>query len=123
MHKITPDLAETPSTSPYATTDSKKHHDAAERALDHYLKPPFDKGNLPDKRPSNIFAVIPDLDNETLLAHASETLASLNVLTSDLAFELEGTRRHVALAIQQMISLGELLVNRALDNYDQPEAP
>ncbi|ALI04768.1 hypothetical protein C1Y08_04830 [Pseudomonas sp. FW306-02-F02-AA] len=123
MHKITPDLAETPSTSPYATTDSKKLHDAAERALDHYLKPPFDKGNLPDKRPSNIFAVIPDLDNETLLAHASETLASLNVLTSDLAFELEGTRRHVALAIQQMISLGELLVNRALDNYDQPEAP
>lgn len=67
--------------------------------------------------------MIPDLDNETLLAHASETLASLNVMASDLAFELEGTRRHVALAIQQMISLGELLVNRALDNYDQPEAP
>ncbi|WP_347929031.1 DUF6124 family protein [Pseudomonas helvetica] len=123
MHKVTPDFPEAPSTSPYASTDSKKLHDAAERALDHYLKPPFDKGNLPDKRPSNIFAVIPDLDNETLLAHASETFASVNVLASDLAFELEGTRRHVALAIQQMISLGELLVNRALDNFDQPEAP
>ena len=121
MHKVTPNPPETPSTSPYASNDSRKLHDAAERALDHHLKPPFDKGNLPDKRPSNIFAVIPDLDNETLLAHASETLASLNVLASDLAFELEGTRRHVALAIQQMISLGELLVNRALDNFDQPE--
>ncbi|EXF92444.1 hypothetical protein KRR23_01885 [Pseudomonas sp. CVAP len=123
MHKVTPNPPETPSTSPYASTDSKKLHDAAERALDHYLKPPFDKGNLPDKRPSNIFAVIPDLDNETLLAHASETLASVNVLASDLAFELEGTRRHVALAIQQMVSLGELLVNRALDSFDQPEQP
>ncbi|MFJ2365678.1 DUF6124 family protein [Pseudomonas sp. NPDC087697] len=121
MHKVTPNPPETPSTSPYASNDSRKLHDAAERALDHHLKPPFDKGNLPDKRPSNIFAVIPDLDNETLLAHASETLASVNVLASDLAFELEGTRRHVALAIQQMISLGELLVNRALDSFDQPE--
>ncbi|WP_141651729.1 hypothetical protein [Pseudomonas fluorescens] len=27
------------------------------------------------------------------------------------------------MAIQQMISLRELLVNRALDNYAQPEAP
>ncbi|ROM97217.1 DUF6124 family protein [Pseudomonas brassicacearum] len=123
MHKVTPDSVETPSTSPYASTDSKKLHDAAERALDHYLKPPFVQAPLSDKRPSNIFTVIPDLDNETLLAHASETLASLNVMASDLAFELEGTRRHVALAIQQMISLGELLVNRALDNFDQPEAP
>ncbi|APC16279.1 hypothetical protein BLL42_11275 [Pseudomonas frederiksbergensis] len=123
MNNVTTNPPENPSTSPYASNDSRKLHDAAERALDHHLKPPFDKGNLPDKRPSNIFAVIPDLDNETLLAHASETLASLNVLASDLAFELEGTRRHVALAIQQMISLGELLVNRALDNFDQPEAP
>ncbi len=123
MHKVTPNPPETPGTSPYATTDSKKLHDAAERALDHYLKPPFVEAPLSDKRPSNIFTVIPDLDNETLLAHASETLASLNVMASDLAFELEGTRRHVALAIQQMISLGELLVNRALDSFDQPEAP
>jgi len=123
MHKTTPNLPETPSTSPYATTDSKKLHEAAERALDHHLKPPFPQANLPDKRPSNIFTVLPDLDNETLLAHASETLAAVNVMASDLAFELEGTRRHVALAIQQMISLGELLVNRALDSFDQPEAP
>ncbi|EXF91496.1 hypothetical protein HK44_017850 [Pseudomonas fluorescens HK44] len=108
MHKVTPNPPETPSTSPYATADSKKLHDAAERALDHYLKPPFPQAKLPDKRPSNIFAVIPDLDNETLLAHASETLAAVNVMASDLAFELEGTRRHVALAIQQMISLGLL---------------
>ena len=27
----------------------------------------------------------------------------MNVLASDLAFELEGSRRHVALAIQQMV--------------------
>ncbi|WP_339547546.1 DUF6124 family protein [Pseudomonas sp. RA_35y_Pfl2_P32] len=124
MHKVTPnppEATETPSVSPYASDDSNKLHDAAERALDHYLKPPFAPANQPDKRPSSIFAVIPDLDNETLLAHASETLASLNVMASDLAFALQGSRRHVALAIQQMISLGQLLVDRTLDNLDQPQ--
>ncbi|WP_419178808.1 DUF6124 family protein [Pseudomonas brassicacearum] len=52
---------------------------------------------------------------EGLLANLSETLASVNAMASDLAFELDGSRRHVALEIQQMIELGELLANRALD--------
>ncbi|WP_093416458.1 MULTISPECIES: DUF6124 family protein [unclassified Pseudomonas] len=106
--------------SPYADLSSKKLHDAAERALDHYLQPPSPNTRATHKRPSTIFTVIPDLDNETLLAHASETLAAVNVLSSDLAFELEGAPRHVALAIQQMISLSQLLVERALDRIDQP---
>ncbi|SEM86286.1 hypothetical protein SAMN04487857_10634 [Pseudomonas sp. ok272] len=120
MYKVTPNPPDTPSVSPYDAIDSRKLNDAAERALDHYLKPPRQK-NQPAKPPSSIFAVLPELDNETLLAHASETLAAVNVIASDLAFELEGSHRHVALAIQQMISLGHLLVERTLDNYDQPK--
>jgi hypothetical protein len=65
---------------------------------------------------------MPGLDRERLLAHASETLASVNVMATDLAFELEGSRRQVALAIAQMISLGQLLVNRVLDDVDQPRS-
>ena len=59
-----------------------------------------------------------DLDTECLLANLSETLSSANAMVSDLAFDLEGSRRHVALGIQQLIELGGLLANRALDNVD-----
>ena len=51
---------------------------------------------------------------ETLLIQASETLASLNAMTTDLAFELEGAHRHKLLATQQLVVLGELLVERVL---------
>lgn len=51
---------------------------------------------------------------ETLLIQASETLASLNAMTADLAFELEGAHRHKLLATQQLVVLGELLVERVL---------
>ncbi|MGE8178780.1 DUF6124 family protein [Pseudomonas fluorescens] len=81
--------------------------------------------NLPEKTTtpvSNFFTLLPDIDTETLLIHTSETLASLNVMTSDLAFQLEDSRRNVALAIQQLIVLGELLVNRALEHFDTPDA-
>jgi hypothetical protein len=69
------------------------------------------------KNPDPI-TLLPDIDSETLLSHACETLASLNVLTTDLACELEGSHRSLALSIQQLAVLGELLVNRALDNID-----
>jgi hypothetical protein len=66
------------------------------------------------------FTLLPNIDTETLLSHACETLASLNVLATDFACELEGSHRSLALSIQQLAVLGELLVNRALDNLDPP---
>jgi len=81
--------------------------------------------NPPEKTstPANqLFTLLPDIDTETLLIHTSETLASLNVMTTDLAFQLEDSRRNVVLAIQQLIVLGELLVNRALEHFDMPDA-
>ena len=70
--------------------------------------------------PTPVFTVIPNIDTRSLLCHACETLASLNVMTTDLADELEGSRRSVILAVQQLTELGELLVNRALDNLEPP---
>jgi hypothetical protein len=75
--------------------------------------------NRPDPV-SHVFTIIPNVDTESLLCHACETLASLNVMATDLACEVEGSRRNVMLAIQQLAVLGELLVNRALDNLDPP---
>ncbi|WP_448108637.1 DUF6124 family protein [Pseudomonas azerbaijanoccidentalis] len=69
---------------------------------------------------SHIFTIIPGVDTPTLLCHACETLASLNVLITDLACDLESSKRDVALSIQQLAVVGELLVNKALDNIDPP---
>ncbi|VVO41806.1 DUF6124 family protein [Pseudomonas fluorescens] len=112
MFKVTPDPPETENASP---SDSSELCEAAQRARDHYPQPPFDKSRLAHVVPVNIFTVVPGLSTETLLANACETLASANVLVSDLAFEVEGSCRNVALAIQQMIELSQLLVNEALE--------
>ncbi|WP_448649048.1 DUF6124 family protein [Pseudomonas corrugata] len=89
----------------------------AERVIDSYLNP---KPAQPDEKPSpnQLFTIVDGVDAESLLANLSETLASANVMAGDLAFELEGSRRHFALGLQQLIELGQLLANRALDTVD-----
>ncbi|WP_017478520.1 DUF6124 family protein [Pseudomonas sp. PAMC 26793] len=69
----------------------------------------------PSQSGADIFCIAQGIDPETLLVQACETLASLNALTTDLAFELDGAYRHKLLATQQLGVLGELLVTRALD--------
>jgi len=101
------------------TENLMKDEAAVQRALDHYLDPKPDKKKPRAKRhTSTIFTVAKGIDTETLLAQAYETLASANIMASDLAFSLDGPKRNTALAVQQMISLGELVVDRALDNLE-----
>lgn len=69
----------------------------------------------PSQSGTDIFCIAQNIDPETLLVQACETLASLNALTTDLAFEFDGAFRHKLLATQQLSVLGELLVTRALD--------
>lgn len=69
----------------------------------------------PSQSGTDIFCIAQNIDLETLLVQACETLASLNALTTDLAFEFDGAFRHKLLATQQLSVLGELLVTRALD--------
>ncbi len=114
MIKPTPNPPEGDCTSPYESLDSRKLHDAAERALDHYLEPNVTA--LKFHKPSTMFQVAPDMDNESLLAHACESLASASIMTSDIAAYVDISQRHTILAIQQIIMLAELAVNRVLDN-------
>jgi len=51
-----------------------------------------------------------------LLANACESLASATVMLSDFAGLLEGPNRKTLLGIAQVVMLGELAVNQALDN-------
>ena len=105
-----------PETSPYESLDSKKLHDAAERALDHYLKP--SAAAVRFHKPSSMFQVAPDMDNESLLVHACESLAQASLMTSDIAAYIDIPQRRTILAIQQIIMLAELAVNRVLDNVE-----
>ncbi|MDR9754790.1 DUF6124 family protein [Pseudomonas sp. SZMC_28357] len=120
MIKPTPNPPETDDISPYSSLDPKKLHEAADRALDHYLNPRTDAA--PPRQPSTLFMIAPGINNETLLVQACESLASASVMASDFADQLQGPQRNTMLALQQIIMLGELAVNRALDNIDPAEA-
>ena len=116
MFKITPNPPETDDVSPYETADSKKLNDAADRALDYYLKPVIPKDT--PRIPSTLYFIAPDADDETLLVNACESMASASVMLSNFAGLMEGSNRNTLLGIQQVVMLGELAVNRVLDNFD-----
>ncbi|MHC8382762.1 DUF6124 family protein [Pseudomonas sp. LB3P14] len=120
MFKPTPNPPDTDPASPYESPDSKKLHEAADRALDYHLNPAAFINATPRKL-STMFIVNPELDTETLLAHACESLASANVMAMDLADHMDGPSRNSLLGIAQVIMLGELAVNRALDRLDSAE--
>ena len=126
MKKPTPNPPETEavadanSTSPYTTIDSKKLHEAAERALDYYLNPTAHVMATP-YTPNQMYFANPKADTESLLANASESLSSATVMLGDFAALLEGTHRKTLLGIAQVVMLGELAVNQALDNVEPAE--
>ncbi|MFS2070918.1 DUF6124 family protein [Pseudomonas sp. CT11-2] len=113
MKKTNP--LENPTLSESEDLDLTQLSQATQRAVSARLRNP----KQPDPV-SHVFTILPDVDTPTLLGHASETLASLNVMTTDLADHLEGSHRNVALAMQQLAVLAEMLINRALDNLDSP---
>ncbi len=44
-------------------------------------------------------------------------------MSSDIAAHVDSPQRHTILAIQQVIMLAELAVNRVLDNYEIDQSP
>ncbi|MGN8277970.1 DUF6124 family protein [Pseudomonas sp. SMN5] len=117
MFKATPNPPDTDPTSPRSKTRSPRHDEVTDRVLDHYLNPKSDKTET-GPAPGQLFIVNKDIDTESLLTNLSETLASANAMVEDLAFDLNGSRRHLLLGIQQLIELGSLLANRALDTIE-----
>ena len=62
-----------------------------------------------------LFPVNPHENTETLRVKASETLSTLNALTCNLAFGRGTSRGAIMVGIQHMAALGQLLVNRAVE--------
>ena len=106
MFKVTPNPPDSAPSSPH-------------ESLNHHLNPGTNIMATP-RTPSTMFIVNPELSIETLLVHACESLASANVMANDLVDHLQGTSRNALLGIAQVIMLGELAVNRALDRLDPP---
>ncbi|WP_411386489.1 DUF6124 family protein [Pseudomonas sp. MPB03] len=102
--------------------DLLKDRAAAERALNHYLNPKPSEPST-DQRIDSLFSVTAKADADTLLTSTSETLASIKAMAEDLAFEVDGTRRSVALGIHQLVELCQLLVDKALDQLEVPATP
>ena len=113
-------------TNPLADFDSiedlLKDRAAAERALNHYLNPKPQEPST-DQRIDSLFSVTAKADADTLLTSTSETLASIKAMAEDLAFEVDGTRRSVALGIHQLVELCQLLVDKALDQLEATVCP
>ncbi|POA47513.1 hypothetical protein C1893_15145 [Pseudomonas sp. MPR-ANC1] len=118
MKKPTPNPPENNDTSPYESPESKRFHEAAERALDHYFKPNAFTPRF--HKPSTMFQIAPDQDSESLLVHACESLAQASLMSSDVAAYIDLPQRRTIMAIQQIIMLAELAVNRVLDNLEIP---
>ena len=117
MFKVTPNPPDTDPASPYKSPDSKKLHDAAERALDYYL-PPASHIKASTNQPERMFLANPAYDSESLLANACETLGSASEMLNNFAATLDNSRRKSALGIAQVVMLAELAVNQALDKVE-----
>ena len=70
-----------------------------------------------------MFQISPEQYSESLLGHACESLAQASLMTSDIAAYIDLPQRRTILAIQQIIMLAELAVNRVLDNHEIPKSP
>ncbi|MCF4996157.1 hypothetical protein GIW70_14510 [Pseudomonas syringae] len=115
MFKVTPNPPPTDPTSPYESTDSKKLHEAAERALDHYLCPATADIMAAPYKANTLYMASPEADTESLLVDASETLGSATVMLNNHAALLEGTHRKTVQGIAQVVMVAEMAVNRVLD--------
>ncbi|WP_213936744.1 DUF6124 family protein [Pseudomonas sp. dw_612] len=119
MFKVTPNPPHT-NPVPYDASldlDPKKLKEAADRALNFYLNPGATKTQIPPRSPCSTFIVNPAADDETLLVQACESLASATEMASEIADTMDGPQRRKMLVLQQVIRLGELAVNRVLDNH------
>ena len=119
MFKVIPNPPDTDPASPYEP-DSKKFHEAAERALDFHFPSNADIKATPRTR-STLFSVDPEATAETLAVYLVETLASVDVMVHQLVDHLEGESRYALLGISNSIMVAEITANRVLDKIDLPK--
>ncbi|WP_149087295.1 DUF6124 family protein [Pseudomonas prosekii] len=119
MFKVTPNPPHTDPV-PYDATfdlDPEKMKVAADRALLFYLNPGATKAQIAPRKPSSIFVIDAAADDETLLVDACASMGSASAIVNDLIDLADNPRRQTLLVLQRVILMGELAVNRVLDNH------
>ncbi|WP_166219968.1 DUF6124 family protein [Pseudomonas atagonensis] len=121
MFKATPNPPGIDPTPHDPALESQKTKEATDRALDYYLGPEAlgAPPSSPKFRP--VYFVDPTLNDETLLVEASESLSYAHAMAGNIANSIGGPERKPLLALQQVIMLNELLVNRLLDKLRVPQ--
>lgn len=115
MFKITPNPPETDPIAGDESPDAKKFNEAVDRTLSHYLGP-APEIMLTPYQTNKMFIANPNTKTEELLVNASESLGSASVMLGDVIGLVHGPARKTLQGIAQVVMLGELAVNRALDN-------
>ncbi|WP_025110372.1 DUF6124 family protein [Pseudomonas sp. H1h] len=121
MFKITPNPPHTDPIPHAPALDPQKVKEATDRALDYYLKPEDLGAPQNSSRFRPVYLVDPTLYDETLLVEASESLSYAHAVAGNIANSIGGPERKPLLALQQLIMLNELLVNRLLDRLRLPQ--
>ncbi len=121
MFKVTPNPPGTDPAPHDPALESQKTKAATDRALDYYLKPEALAAPPIPPRIRPIYIVDPTLDDETLLVEAYESLSSAKAMAGNIGNSIGGPERKPLLALQQVIMLNELLVNRLLDKLKLPQ--
>ena len=119
MFKVTPNPPHTDPV-PYDASfdlDPEKMKVAADRALLIYLNPRATKTQIAPRKPSSVFVIDAAADDETLLVDACASLGSASAIVNDLIDLADNPRRQTLLVLQRVILMGELAVNRVLDNH------
>jgi hypothetical protein len=119
MFKVTPNPPNTDPV-PYDASfdlDPQKLKASADRALRFYLNPGATKEPIPPRKSGTFFTIDAAVDDETLLVEVYESLSSARAMVNDLVELADGPRRHTMLVLHRTLLMGELAVNRVLDNH------
>ncbi|WP_445261952.1 DUF6124 family protein [Pseudomonas sp. EA_65y_Pfl2_P74] len=86
-----------------------------------YCLKPADLATLPSSpRFRPVYLVAPTLDDEPPRVEACESLSNAHAMAGNIASSVGGPERKPLLALQQVIMLNELSVNRLLDKLRLP---
>lgn len=86
-------------------------------------RPPLQTAHrTPPQTRNRPLQTFPGTDAEALMANASEDLLSISVIACDLADDLHGSRRSVALALSRMADGVRLMVEGTLDHIEVKSA-
>lgn len=120
MPKVTPNPPNADNESPHQSPHKENPVASTDRDVDDAHFSCADIKAIP-RTPCSMYIVNPEVDVQTLLGSASESLASASVIIMDVADRETGTSRNSLLGVAEIIMLAEIKVNRALDQLDPIE--